>query len=92
MIDSITRIRTGSQEMPYEFKPLPLVRRVGPRYVPVEGDGRALLLLTVAIGVLSVSMGILQQQTTDGTFATVVTDTGQSFDAIRRVLVYLLRG
>ncbi|ORZ31155.1 hypothetical protein BCR44DRAFT_75773 [Catenaria anguillulae PL171] len=47
----------------YAFKPLPLVKRMGRSYVPVDGDAPALILITaVAIGVLSISVGFMQQR------------------------------
>ncbi|KAJ3367875.1 hypothetical protein GGF31_007036 [Allomyces arbusculus] len=52
---------TGGAQ-PFRFRPLPLVKRVGRGYVPVDGDGQTLLLLTaLALGILSVSLGLMQQ-------------------------------
>ncbi|KNE69881.1 hypothetical protein AMAG_14728 [Allomyces macrogynus ATCC 38327] len=52
---------TGGAQ-PFGFRPLPLVKRVGRGYVPVDGDGQTLLLLTaLALGILSVSLGLMQQ-------------------------------
>ncbi|KAI9184476.1 GTPase-activating protein gyp8 [Blastocladiella emersonii ATCC 22665] len=73
----------------YAFKPLPITKRMGRAYVPVEGDAPALILITaVAIGVLSMSIGILQR---GGGGAADAAAAAQGIDVLGRVLVLLLR-
>ncbi|ORZ31156.1 rab-GTPase-TBC domain-domain-containing protein [Catenaria anguillulae PL171] len=76
----------------YAFKPLPLVKRMGRSYVPVDGDAPALILITaVAIGVLSISVGFMQQRVGGSGAGPTAEEAARSIDVLARVLVLLIQ-
>ncbi|KAJ3364735.1 hypothetical protein GGF31_008946 [Allomyces arbusculus] len=97
MQSTTTALARAGGDTPYGFTPRPLVLRVvSAGYVPVEGDGRALLLITaVAIGILSMGIGIIQQHDAVAPATAVAVaskGSAEGLDVLRRVLVSFLRG
>ncbi|KNE63382.1 hypothetical protein AMAG_08516 [Allomyces macrogynus ATCC 38327] len=97
MQSTSTALARAGGDTPYGFTPRPLVLRVvRAGYVPVEGDGRALLLITaVAIGILSMGIGMIQHHDAVAPAAAVAVaskGSAEGLDVLRRVLVSFLRG